>query len=694
MDIKRIILLRTQVVVFGGIILGISIAVRLFFVQHSAPNDGTAQRQLLTQRHIPLPANRGNVYADDGSLLATSLPFYRLAMDPTLPNETLLLAHVDSLGWRLARFFGGDYKKYVRRIMQARKKGKQYIVLAKKRITHIQKQKIMQWPLVRLGRLMGGVFFEKSSHRFLPYDALAQRTIGYLGNKNQGLVGLEYSFDKVLSGQDGQVLVSRSRGRWHPVYDGTELYPRHGLDIETTLSINMQDIVQGALLEGLTAHQAKYGSVILMEVATGEIKAIANLTRGPTGRYGVEYNYAVGSQGAVEPGSTFKLASLLAMLERSNLALTDTVQTGNGAFQFYDHIMRDSRPGGGGFGLLQARDAFEQSSNIGVARLLMRHFGNRPADFLNYLHDLHLDQPLGFQLKGTGKPYIKTLADTTWSGTTLAWMSHGYELLMSPLQVLTLYNAVANDGRMVSPLLVRRILNKKRTIERFESRVIHPQIASAANIAIIQSLLKGVVNNGTAKTIASPYYEIAGKTGTAKKYIDGRYIDAYYCSFAGYFPAEKPLYSCIVIVDTPRAGRIYGGTVAAPIFKKIADQICFKLIRFAYTAVANGMPRIGGGFGSDLQYLCQAMGVPHRAFPTDEWVKTRALNQQVVPATLAIQRKRMPDVRGLVLRDALYLLENKSLRVQRAGTGTRVAQQRPPPGRSVSQGTTVQLTLQ
>ena len=541
MNIKRIILSRTRLILVLYVGVSIGIGVRLYEIQHGLlrPVDEVLSRAT-QEHHISLPAHRGNIYAEDGSLLAISLPFYHLAIDATIASELLFTQHIDSFAWHLSHFFkDASAARYKERIMVAREEKKRYLRLNSREISHIEKSALSNWPLVRSGRFQGGVIFDKLSRRFRPFGYLANRTIGHTDWHDVGQVGLEYSFDGTLSGTPGQVLVSRGRGgRWHPVYDGSEVHPQHGMDIETTLDVNIQDVVQGALLSAMRRHDAHYGTVVVMEVQSGEIKAMANLTRQSKGNYQADYNYAVGSQGVVEPGSTFKLASMMALLDETRMLLSDTVETGSGRFMLYGAEMRDAKPGG--LGLLTAQEAFEQSSNIGIARLMLRHYGSHPEKFLGYLRRLAMDKPLGFQLKGEGLPYIKTRSDSTWSGTSLAWMSHGYELKLSPLQILTLYNAVANDGRMVAPLLVRRILNKDKVVESFRSRVIRERVASKKTIRALQGLLEGVVERGTAKNIYSPYCAIAGKTGTAKRYENGVYSDAYYCSFVGYFPADNP----------------------------------------------------------------------------------------------------------------------------------------------------------
>ncbi len=693
MNLKAAILLRTRMVFVVSVVLAVGIFSKGLYMQHvpiGAPNQLT---QASTQRYITLQASRGNIYAEDGSLMATSLPYYKMGMDPTLPSEELLQGGVDSLCYLLATSFKeASPAHYKRAIMRARSKGRRYILLIKQEIGYIRKKSLMQWPLLREGRLVGGIILEKVSRRFRPFGSLAQRTIGYLDKKHRGMVGLEYSFDGILAGIDGRVLVERSvGGRWHPLYDGSESHPRHGADLETTLDMNVQEVAHNALLQAMSAHDADYGSVVVMEVKTGEIKAMVNFGRQKNGAFAVDYNYAVGNQGVVEPGSTFKLATLLALLERSDLQLTDTVQTGGGSFAIHDVVMRDDKRGG--WGMLSVADVFKYSSNIGMAKLSLRHFGKSPTVYTDYLKkQLHLHEPLGFQLKGAGKSYVKTPLDDSWSGTSLAWMAHGYEVLLSPLQLLTLYNAIANNGRMLAPLLVRNIQQKGHIIETFRSRVIAENIASKENITRIQTLLEGVVSHGTAANIRTKHYRIAGKTGTTKKYRNGRYIDQYYTSFVGYFPTAAPQYSCIVVVDNPRNKSKYGSDVAAPVFRKIADKLCRRGLRFATLKTATDMPRIGGGWGHDIQLLCDRLNVPYLPIQGKTWVRTVNAGQ-VVAFRASTQAGKVPDVRGMLLRDALFLTENLGLKPIRVSKGVRVSHQSLPAGSSLKKDAKIVLTL-
>ena len=650
-------------------------------------------------KYMEVKATRGNIYSDNGSLLATSLPFYRIAMDPSIASEELFIGGLDDLATKLSRHFGDKPQSYYKRkINNARQNGRRYLILNQQQINYQDKKKMMGWPIFDQGRLKGGIIFEKIDKRFRPFSYLGYRTIGSIEEeKNRGIVGLEYSFNSQLAGKNGEALFQKiAGGTWKPAYSGTEVRPRHGWDIETTIDVNFQDVAESALFKALNEHDADYGSVVLMEVATGEIKAISNLSKNSKGRYWERYNYAVASQGATEPGSTFKLASMIALLEDTHIELGDSIDTGDGEMQFYNLTMKDHKPGG--FGKLTVQEVFEKSSNIGIAQLVNEHFGSNPEKFISYMEKMGLTKPLGFQMIGEGKPYIKTPSDSTWTGVTLPWMSYGYELELTPLHILTLYNAVANDGKMIKPIIVKSAKNADRTIEEYKSEIINSRICSKRTLAKIRLMLEGVVERGTAQNIKGGHYKIAGKTGTAKKLRNGRYVNRYYTSFAGYFPADKPKYSCIVVIDSPKKYRIYGSDVAAPVFKEIADKI-YRLdldLHQEFTQVANinrGIfPVIRSGFSKELQMICDELGVPHLAISDFSWVKTRLKDDVIHWKENNVENSLVPDVLGMTLRDAIYLLENKGLKVRTKGRG-RVVRQSIWPGSRLAQDEEILIEL-
>lgn len=687
------------VAVFAG-----AIFYRISYVQFVEGDQWREMSDNINLQYKEVKATRGNIYSADGSLLATSLPFYRVVLDPSIAKGGVFKSGVDSLAHLLSGFYQDrSAAVYKRMISDARLKGKQYLMLNRRQIGYQEKLRMMEWPIFREGRMGGGVIFEKIDRRYRPFKNLAGRTVGFLNENDYG-VGLEYTFNEALQGRNGEALFQKiAGGSWKPVHDALDVRPEDGHDIITTLDVNIQDVAESALLRQLMNKEAAFGSVIVMEVATGHIKAIANLQRNKSGNgYGEYYNFAVGEQGLTEPGSTFKLLSMLALLEEGSISLKDTVDTGNGSYRFYDRVMRDVKHGG--YGKITVRDAFEKSSNIAISKLVNEKFGVNPSKYIDYIHQAGLDKPLGFQIQGEGKPYFKKPGEKNWYGTTIPWMSIGYELELTPLQTLSLYNAVANNGKMVKPMIVQSISNGNMAREEFKTEIVRKQIASEKTIKILQSLLLGVVENGTARNVKNANYQIAGKTGTAQKLIDGRYTKKYYASFVGYFPADRPKYSAIIVIDSPKGFNAYGGDVSAPVFKEIADKIYAQdlelnkenrpvLKKERSSVLKTGFPEIQAGMAEELQMICNVFGVSNHYKGEEKWVKSSVVNQAINwKANKVEEVELVPDVAGLSLRDALYILENKGLRVQYTGHG-RVKEQSLTPGASVPRNGMIKVIL-
>ncbi|MBC6400477.1 MAG: transpeptidase family protein [Ekhidna sp.] len=698
MSIRKGIVLRVRIAFILTFLVAGAVIFRIAKIQFVEGERWKSLGETLGMRVMNVKATRGNIYADDGSLLATSLPFYQLAMDPALPSNGLYKSGIDSLCYLLSKYYKDlSVTQYKRMIEEARKRGQRYLLINRQEIGYQDKKRMQQWPLLRNGRLKGGAFFEKIEKRFLPFNHLGIRTIGNVNADDRGVVGLEYSFNKQLAGIDGKGLFQKIAGNgWKPVYDGTEQRPVDGYDIQTTINVDFQDVTESALLNELKKHQADYGVAVIMEVKTGEIKAISNLSRNSKGNYYERYNYAVGSQGSREPGSTFKLASMIALFEETDIKLSDSVHTGDGKLEFFDKVTRDHKPGG--FGTLSVQQVFEKSSNVGIAKLVSEHFGETPEKFIDYLKQMKLHQPLNFQMIGEGRPYIKDPSASTWSGVTLPWMSYGYEIKMTPLQMLTLFNAVANDGKMVKPMIVKSIKQADRTIREFETEVINEKICSKKTLRNIKIMMEGVVENGTASNINHSMYKIAGKTGTAKNVKNGRYVKEYYTSFAGYFPAEAPRYSCIVVIDNPKGYKIYGSNVSAPVFKEIADKIySIELDMHEIESLDNiflkgVFPYIKAGKKDELSMICNELGISNHSKTEGKWVKTDVINDAVYWTENKVEYEVVPDVRGMTLRDAIYVLENLGLKVKVNGRG-RVATQSMAPGGKIIKGSTIKLQM-
>lgn len=695
MNIKKSILIRVRLAFLAVLIFAVCVAAKMGHIQVAEGEKWKKMSEDIMFDFRKVKATRGNIYSDNGSLLATSLPFYRVAIDPTLATKEIFNEGVDSLSLMLARFYkdktAGDYKEMLK---DARSTGKQYLVLNRKSINYQAKKELSSWPIFREGRYRGGVIFEKTDVRYRPFTNLSQRTIGYINEDGQG-VGLEFSFDAALGGQDGEALFQKiAGGTWKPVFDGTDVKAVDGFDIQTTIDINLQDVAETSLHRHIAQHDADEGTVVVMEVATGHVKAISNLTRGSGNTYHEKFNHAVG--GSLEPGSTFKLLTMIALLEDTDVELADSIATGNGEYTIYKDKVRDTREGG--FGTITVQQAFELSSNIAMAKLVDKHFKTRPLAFLSHIDRLKLSKPLGIQIAGETYPKIKRPTDKGWSGITLPWMAYGYGLEISPLHTLTLYNAVANNGKMIKPVFVTSIRQADHIVEEFETETIANRICSGKTLAQLKILLEGVVENGTAKNLRNSDYRIAGKTGTAQILENGRYTRKYITSFVGYFPAHAPKYSAIVVVKNPKGWQQYGNNVAGPVFKEIADNIYSRDVdlHFAMTDTKlqepGVFPVIRAGNQEELTMLTNALGVSTHSTTEEEWVRASRTGSAVTWNKNTMGKESVPDVTGMTFRDAIYLLERSGLVVAHEGIG-RVKEQSLSPGAKVAKGTRILIKL-
>ncbi len=701
-SVKKSIVTRVRLAFLGVAVFSSAIFWKATKIQFQ---EGAKWRALEQERRISyqsVPATRGNIYSDNESIMATSLPFYRVAWDPGVVEDDKFKANVDSLAWHLAHFFGDRSERdYKQRLTNAHSKKQRYIRLNSRQINFQEKKMMANWPIFRERRNRGGAIFEKVDKRFRPFGGLAQRTIGFMNEDHHG-AGLEYTFEQSLAGKSGEALFERVPGGIKPVYDGTEIKPLPGYDVKTTLDINLQDVAENALYKSLVDNNAQYGCVILMEVATGEIKAVANLGKASDDTYKEDYNYAFADQGRTEPGSTFKLASMMALFEaHPELTLDDMVDTGNGRMYVGGAVKSDSH----GYGRITVQQVFEKSSNIGVAKLVDKYFSGNPSEYTDYLKKFGLNKPLGFQMTGEALPYVKDTKDRSWSRTSLTTMSIGYELKLAPLQTLALYNAVANGGVKVQPLIVREIKQADQVLLHNETKVLNPKICSDATLAKVKAMMEGVVTAGTARSIRPKDYGIAGKTGTAWKFKNGRYTKTYSTSFCGYFPADKPKYSCIVVVDSPRNGRIYGADVAAPVFREVADKCMARDLLSQRPLLAKArlnkshVPLVRAGMNDELALVCQKLGLVGNTQATggEEWVRgasDTAFHARTVALVVnAVRPGRVPQARGLSLRDALFLLENRGLHVRAVGSG-RVREQSLAPGSPIRRGDLITLTLE
>ncbi|MBB6459601.1 penicillin-binding protein [Flammeovirga kamogawensis] len=699
MGIRNSILLRVRFAFLLIVVIATAIIVRIsdlqFVERDKWEKAGNANRVKIRR----VDATRGNILADDGSLLATSIPFYKLAFDPCVSSDSIFNSGVDSLSQLLSRYFKEkSASQYDSLLRTARKKKRRYLILSHKLVKHQDKKHIDNWPIFREGRHNGGLIFTKYEKRFKPFDDLARRTIGFISKDEEAQYtgrGLEFSFNNDLAGIDGEALFQRVSGnQWKPLDDGAQVRAENGLDIQTTINMDFEEHAHNVLKEALIKHEANFGTVLLMEVKTGQIKAIVNLGRTSEGNYVEDFNYAI--QGVMEPGSTFKSASMLALLEEFDLNVKDSVNAGDGKYMFYDEcIMTDSHYNG--FGMLSVDEVIEKSSNIGISKLVFKNFRSNPERFFKYLDRFNLTSTIGFQMEGEGKPYISRPGDPNWSGCSLPWISIGYEVETSPLQMLTFYNAIANNGKMIAPRIVKKILRGNEVISEAGVKTIRKSISSERSLKALQGMLRKVVQTGTAKRINNNEFAISGKTGTTQKLKNGKYTKNYYTSFVGYFPSEAPTYSMIVAIDEPKGANQYGGDVCAPVFLDIAEVVYSRTterdIHYVHNENESAFPYIKAGNYNDLLLLSDAFDIQQVSENTTQWVRTRVKGDTIAWVNASVKKGLMPDVRGMTLRDAMYLIENEGATVHPLGNG-RVVTQSISPGSRVNSRTNVYLKLQ
>jgi cell division protein FtsI (penicillin-binding protein 3) len=703
MAIRDEIVWRSGVVYFAIALLAAALLVRILILQYVQHGKWSSMSEKYVFKTAEEEANRGDILTDDGRLLASSVPYFTIYMDTRSSgmSASTFSNGISGLSAGLARLLGersaAEWKDL---IIGARKKGDRYLLI-KRKVDYETLKGLKELPIYREGQYKGGMVAQAENRRILPNNDLASRTIGYLNLGSEGTeVGVEGSFDKELAGRNGVAVKQRlTGGDWITVENSNSVESIDGNDVVTTLDLDLQDVASTALLNQLRKHDAHHGCAVVMEVSTGDVKAIANLEIGSDGDYHESYNYAIGE--STEPGSTFKLPALMAAIEDGVIDTGDVVDTGTGSVKFFDKIIKDTKEGGNG--VLTVKQVFEKSSNVGTSKLIYEHYKDNPKGFVNRLYAMKLNEKLNIQLKGEGTPLIRYPGDKLWSGLSLPMMSHGYEVQMTPLQILTFYNAVANDGRMMRPRFVTEILRNGSVVRRFETEVIINSIASGSTIIRkAKKMMEGVVEQGTAINLNNQNYKIAGKTGTAQiaKGKSGYRQDAqisYQASFVGYFPAENPLYSCIVVVNAPSNGVYYGNIVAGSVFKEISDKV-YATRFFRDYKPANGekitiaAPEVGNGYRKDINEILKNLDIQYIKASDDDWVATHESGDTVRLTGVNLQKGLVPDVRGMSLRDAIYILENSGLRVVCNGKG-RVLRQSPEHGARYSVGSVVSLDM-
>ena len=702
MKLRKDILSRVYLVYVGITLFALVILAQTFNLQMVEGDEWRKKEESLTRKFREIEAVRGNIYASDGSLLATSIPKYEIRFDANTDalTDKFFYEKVDSLAYQLSLLFPEkNHATYRVELIAARKNKKRYHLI-KRNVKFTELKKAMQFPIFRKGKYKGGFIYAQQNGRVKPFKVLAARTIGY---EREGVkpVGLEGAYSSELSGVKGQRLEQKiAGGVWMPVSESEGSEPEDGSDIYTTIDVNIQDVAEHALLNQLETHEADHGCVVLMEVATGEVKAIANLQRNKQGNYYESYNYAIGE--STEPGSVFKLASLMAAFEDGYLDLDDRVDTEDGTTQFYDATMRDSHKGG--YGVISIKEAFIKSSNVAISKEINRIYKARPQDFVDRLYKMNLNKPLGVEIAGEGNPFIKSTENDSWSGVTIPWMSIGYEIQMTPLQILTFYNAVANDGKMVKPKFVKAIMKRGKLVKEMNTEVINNSICSKETIAKVKEMLEGVVEEGTAKNLKNSIYKIAGKTGTAQiaKAKYGYKYDSkvsHQASFVGYFPADNPKYTCIVVVNAPSRDVYYGNLVAGPIFKEVADKVYASSIEIhdeideLKNKANSRIPYAKDGYYADLNKVYSAFDIKVDASEnTTDWVKVSTGEQEVKIYNKKIAPIYVPDVTGMSIKDAIYILENKGITVVFSGKGM-VKKQSITAGEKIIKGSKIVLEL-
>ncbi|MCP9235566.1 penicillin-binding transpeptidase domain-containing protein [Lewinella sp. JB7] len=655
-------------------------------------------------RVVTVQAERGNIYSHNDNLLATSVPYFSLHFDPYVSSPRDYYDNIDSLALLLSRHIDarhtpGAWRDSLLMMRDSVSGVANHYFKLKESVSYSELARIRKFPIFNQGRMGGGLIVEKRAARKRPFGWLARRTIGY-SKEGGARVGLEGAFDEALAGESGkQEMFNMGNGIWLPTDNLAIVEPTSGANVYTTLDVNIQDITENALENGVRRHRAEWGAAIVMDVKTGAIRAMANLgaVNASRNRYAEQYNYAISRSN--EPGSTFKLATMMALLEDGHVDLDSEVDIENGSKTFYDLTMEDSSPASKGWRIISVRDAFEQSSNVGMAKLVDSLY--RDNEFSERLKDFHLDAESGIELEGERAPFINDTSRAEFSGISKAWMAIGYESRLTPLQMLTFYNAVANGGRMMKPYLVTDIRRSGRVIEEYKPTVIDKRIAQPETIEKLQSLLEGVVDRGTAKRLKTDQYRFAGKTGTSQQnYGQSNRKKKYQASFAGYFPAENPTYSIIVVVKDPTAGAYYGGEVAGPIFREIADNIYNSMIEVHEplnqgprpVLYADELPNRDAGYLPELATVLRYVNVGIDSLPGSELAQVTAEGERVALSAINPAGQKFPNVRGMRLRDALYVLENEGYTVHPRGVGRVVNMRWQSDGRG-QRGKDVELIL-
>lgn len=702
MEKKKELLIRLYLVLAGFIVLAVVMFGRAIQISYVQGDRWRNMAEELYYKLVPVEAERGKILADDGSPMAISLPFFEIRMDTRAQGleEKTFRNEVAALADKLSQYIITDQSaSEIKNWLIKERKAKNGYLLIARNLDYQQMENLKTFPLFKMGQNKGGLIIIKKSRREKPFKTLANRTIGL--HRDSFAIGLENTFNQSLSGKDGERMMRKvAAGVYIPMDNVSELEAQKGNDVVTTINIGIQEVAEEALAIALEKHAADKGCAIVMETKTGAIKAIANLGRDAAGLLSEDYNYAVAHSS--EPGSTLKLASSIAMLESGQVNLTTAVNLQGGTCYFYDEKMVDSEKP-----IVDNADlqySFYKSSNVGISKLCNATFGSYKNEFISYYQKWKLNQRTGVDLGGEPQPVIKDpIKDKAkWYGTTIPWMSIGYEMQLTPLQILNFYNAVANDGRMMKPYIVSQIKNDDLVIKTIKPAVLADSMFSIQALDQAKQLLALVLEKGTASSIKDPAYSIAGKTGTAVsnyfKSIDGS--KEYQSSFCGYFPAEAPKYSIIVVIYNPKQGGYYGAAVAAPVFKQIADY-CMRL-EVPQAIIVNNQPKPSLGIASlpignagnyrDFKNIFEYIGLPFKDKIKSEWIRTLSDEAGVISVPMESISKTVPNLIGMGLRDAMYILDKARIPCQPHGVG-KVRSQSIAAG-EINYGTTIELYLE
>lgn len=686
-NIKKSITWR---VVFGmGVVVLFAfwVSFQMFRIQLVEGNKWLAMSDSITIRHQDISPARGNIYSDNGSLLSTSMPIYEIRWDATVVNDDTFHFYVNELAQQLARLFPDKTSLYYKSKLNTAKKSKSRYVLIRRKVNYHEQKTMRDFPIFRKGRYRGGFMAELNTKRVKPAGNLAFRTIGYRTKDNLG-VGLERTYNDDLGGVKGKRLVQKISGGYRPLNDENLIEPKNGRDIHTTINIDFQEIAQRSLEKSLIKHKADHGCVIVMEVSTGEIKAISNLSKREEGVYSEQYNYSIGE--SYEPGSVWKVFSAMAAFEDELISPNDSMDIQNGVREYFGKKMQDSDKGR--FKKMSFKQAFARSSNVAFSSVIFDNYSGKPSNYISHLKKLDLDKPTGIEILGEPDPFLNHPASSSWSQLTLPWLAIGYENQHTPLQLLTAYNGIINDGIMIRPQIVSSVTDAGIIIKENNNSNKTVRVCSEETSKKIKELTAEVFISGSARNVRSDVVTMGGKTGTAQIASSSGYQKAkmYNASFVGHFPAMKPEYSIYVMVNKPSNGIFYASYVAAPVFSEVAKKIFTISVKKEVVDSLIYKPNYHAGFFKDIKIINNQLGYIMDENSSADFVRVNSNNSMT--EDVVVEEGKMPDFRNFGVKDAVYVSELLGLKPIVAGRG-RVVEQSPKPGAVIHKSQTVYIRL-